>query len=103
MVDPPLSSRLGFTGPGAAGPAVALTGLGPLLPVGATAPPAPSQSDGTGPGGAGRGPYFLGAPAPRFASQAAAKPAISMPNPCLNASASVRPSLYERMTATSWS
>src|SRR5664279_4239456 len=58
----------------------------------------PLQPGGSGPAGAGCGPYRWGAVAPRSASQAASNPVTSRPIAAENASSSVRPAAYERMS-----
>ncbi len=67
-----------------------------------TAPPigGPAQADGTGPAGAGCGPYLVGALALTSLNQASPKAVISRPSAAVNASSSVRPSAYERMSVT---
>src|SRR5262249_36300969 len=83
------------------------------VPTGAAATPPPAgeapgaapdpadQPAGTGPGAAGCGPYRVGALPLTLASQAAPKSVASTPRAALNASSSVRPSAYERMSFTS--
>ena len=67
---------------------------------GLTPPADPAHAAGTGPDGAGCGPYWVGCFALTSASQASPKAVMSTPSAALNASSSVRPSAYERMSPT---
>jgi hypothetical protein len=95
------------------GPAGAFAG-GAVAP---TTPPAPgatvapgiapdpvAQAAGTGPGGGGCGQIFDGISASLSASQASENAVMVCPIAARNASSSVRPSLYDVMSATraSW-
>ena len=63
--------------------------------------PRTAQAAGTGPAGAGCGPYLVGALAFTSLNHASPKAVMSSPSAALNASSSVRPCAYERISVTS--
>ena len=93
----------GAEGAGAAGAPAGCDAPGAPCPAGGEAAAAapPDQAAGTGPGAGGFGPYFVGAAACRSASHPSPNVATSTPIAAVNASSSVRPSAYERMSETS--
>src|SRR5690349_10852255 len=66
-----------------------------------TVTPAALQPAGTGPAGAGCGPYSVGALPLTLASHAVPNAVAPTPSAAWNASSSVRPSAYDRMSFTS--
>src|SRR5439155_7054212 len=96
--EPGRAGAPGATPPDAGGRAGACEAPGASVP---GVPTGPDQPVGRGPAGAGWGPFCAGRLAPRLISQPSSNPVAVTPSAALNASSSVTPFAYDRMSATS--